>query len=102
MLTCGIAIALLGGVSGWTGCVSVRGPDEIKVNAGYRPARIDSSHLPPTRNHEEARHRLAEAYERNQYLEHKVEKLEKKNRKLKEQRDEYKRKYKREKDHNDD
>ena len=101
-LTCGTTAALLGIMLGGAGCLSVRGPDEINVNAGNRPGRIDSRHVPPTRDHEEARQRLAEAYERNRYLEHKVEKLEKKNREAKEERDEYKRKYKREKDRNDD
>lgn len=101
-LTRGMMVALLGVMLGGAGCLSVRGPDEISVNAGNRPRRIDSSHVPPTRDHEDARHMLAEAYERNRYLEHKVEKLEKKKRELKAERDEYKRKYKREKDRNDD
>lgn len=101
-LTRGMMVALLGIMLGGVGCLNVQGPDEINVDVGHRPKRIDSSHVPPTRNHEEARQRLAEAHERNRYLEHKVEKLEKKNRKLKEERDEYKRKYKREKDRNDD
>ncbi len=98
----GMTVVLLSGILGWTGCLSVRGTDDINVNAGNRPRRIDSSRVPTTRNHEDARQRLTEAYERNRYLEHKVEKLEKKNHEIKEERDEYKRKYKREKDRNDD
>ena len=101
-LTRGMTVALLGSLIGWAGCLNVRAPAEVNVDAGNRPRRIDSSRVPSTRNHEEARHRLAEAYERNRYLERKVEKLEKKNHKLKEERDEYKRRYKREKDRYDD
>jgi predicted RNase H-like nuclease (RuvC/YqgF family) len=97
-----MTVALLGIMLGSAGCLSVQGPEEINVSAGNRPRRIESSHVPTTRSHEEARRRLAEAYERNQYLEHKVEKLERENRELKNERDEYKRKYKREKDRNDD
>lgn len=101
-LTRRMTVALLGIMLGAAGCLNVQGPDEINVSAGNRPKRIDSGRVPTTRSHEEARRRLAEAYGRNQYLEHKVEKLEKKNRELKEERDEYKRKYKREKGRNDD
>lgn len=85
-----------------SGCVNVHGLEDIKVDVGRKPRRIDNSRLPPTHSHEEARQRLAEAYERNRYLEHKVEKLEADKRELKAERDEYKRKYKREKDRNDD
>lgn len=102
MTASGMTVALLGIMLGSTGCLSVQGPEEINVSAGNRPRRIESSHVPSSRSHEEARRRLAEAYERNQYLEHKVEKLERENRELEDERDEYKRKYKREKDRNDD
>ena len=78
------------------GCVSVKAPESINVN--NRPSRIDSSRVPKTRSHEEARQLLAEAYERNRYLESKVDKLERDKDELKEERDEYKRKYKRAKD----
>lgn len=74
------------------GCVSVKAPETITV--GNHPARIDSSSVPPTRSHEEARQLLAAAYERNRYLEAKVAKLERDKEELKEERDEYKRRYK--------
>lgn len=71
------------------GCVSLKAPERISVND--RPARVDSSRVPETRSHEEARQRLAEAYERNRYLEGKVERLERDKEELKRERDEYKR-----------
>lgn len=78
------------------GCVSVKAPETITV--GSHPSKIDSSRVPPTRSHEEARQLLAEAYERNRYLEAKVAKLERDKEELKEERDEVKRRYKRAKD----
>jgi hypothetical protein len=74
------------------GCVSVKAPETISV--GDHPRKIDSSRVPPTRSHEEARQLLGEAYERNRYLEAKVAKLEREKDELKEERDEYKRRYK--------
>lgn len=78
------------------GCVSVKAPETITV--GGHPGKIDSSRVPPTRNHEEARQLLSEAYERNRYLEAKVARLEREKDELKEERDEYKRRYERAKD----
>jgi hypothetical protein len=71
------------------GCVNVKAPERISVND--RPRRVDSSHVPPTRSHEEARQLLAEAYERNRYLEEKVARLERENDELEEERDAYRR-----------
>ena len=102
MMTRGAGLGLACGLFCWTGCVNVRGLEGINVDARHRPRRIDSSRVPPTHSHAEARQRLAEAYERNRYLEHKVGKLEDDKRKLKAQRDDYKRRYKREKKRHDD
>jgi len=74
------------------GCVSVKAPESISV--GDHPRRVDSSHVPPTQSHEEARQLLREAYERNRYLEAKVAELEREKKELKAERDEYKRRYK--------
>ncbi|MHC4477467.1 MAG: hypothetical protein ACYTEL_17605 [Planctomycetota bacterium] len=74
------------------GCVSVKAPERISI--GDHPRRIDSTRVPPTQSHEEARQLLAEAYERNRYLEAKVADLERDKQKLKAERDEYKRRYK--------
>jgi len=70
------------------GCVNVKAPEQIQI--GDRPGRLDTSHVPPTRNHAEARQRLAEAYERNRYLEAKVDELERKNDQLEDECDRYK------------
>ena len=96
-----VVIAAFTITPGLVGCVNVQAPD---VNVGSRPGRrqIDTSRLPPTRSHEEARQKLGEAYERIDYLEDKVGDLEKDKRKAKDERDEYKRKYKRAKDRYDD
>lgn len=75
-----------------SGCVSVKAPERINVND--RPARVDSSRVPPTSSHEEARQLLADAYERNRYLEGKVERLERDKDELKRERDDYKRRAK--------
>ncbi len=87
---------------GLAGCVNIDTPDQINVgsSSGRRP--IDSSRVPPTKSHEEARQKIAQSYERIRYLEAKVRDLEKDKDELKDKRDEYKRKYKREKDRHDD
>ena len=74
------------------GCVSVKAPEKISI--GDHPHRVDSTRVPRTRSHEEARQRLAEAHERIHYLEAKVTRLERDKEKLKTERDEYKRRYK--------
>jgi predicted RNase H-like nuclease (RuvC/YqgF family) len=74
------------------GCVSVKAPESISI--GDHPHRIDSSRVPPTQSHEEARQLLGETYERNRYLEAKVAELEREKKELKQERDEYKRRYK--------
>ena len=78
------------------GCVSVKAPESISV--GDHPRRIDSSRVPPTQSHEEARQLLGEAYERNRYLEAKVTELEREKEELEDERDEYKRQYEKARD----
>ena len=73
------------------GCISVGTPREISVNTdvGGRE-HVDTSSVPPTRDHEEARQRLAESYAEIRSLRSKVDKLERDKRDLKRERDEYK------------
>lgn len=85
-----------------SGCVSVKAPDEFYVANQGAPKRVDSSRVPPTSTHEEARRLLTEAYERNQYLEMKVGKLEQENRKLEAERDDYEERFERLKDRYED
>jgi TolA-binding protein len=94
----GLSAVLVLGVLA-AGCVSVKGPEKISI--GGHPNKVDSSHVPATRSHEEARRLLGEAYERNRYLESKVAKLEREKDELERERDEYERKYEREKDRHD-
>lgn len=96
-----VAALLVVGAS-LAGCINVKAPEQI--NVGSRPGRrsIDTSSVPPTRSHQEARQKLAQAYDRISYLEAKNDDLKEDKRELKEERDEYKRKYKREKDRHDD
>lgn len=75
-----------------TGCLIAKAPETISIGSHSR--RADSSRVPPTQSHEEARQLLGEAYERNRYLEAKVEELEREKEELKAERDEYKRRYK--------
>jgi len=92
-----VALVLVG-----LGCVNVKAPERIDVGGGG-PGRepIDTSRVPPTASHEEARQRLGEAYERIRYLEGKVHGLEEDKRDLKREKEEYKKKYEREKDRRD-
>ena len=81
------------------GCVNVKAPEEINVGSGRRP--VDASSVPATHSHDEARQRLAEAYDEIRYLNSKVHNLEDDKDKLKREKEEYKKKYEREKDRND-
>ena len=82
------------------GCVQA--PERIDIDLGGGRDRVDTSRVPPTSSHEEARQKLAEAYNRIDYLESKVEGLEKDKRGLKAEREEYKDRYEREKKRNRD
>ena len=87
----------------WTlaGCVAVRAPD-VTINTGPQPEQIDSSLVPPTDTHQEARAELVKAYNQIRYLEHRNARLRDKASEYREEREEYKRKYKRLKDRDDD
>ena len=98
-----LTLACVGCIGTFSGCgISVKAPEQINIANNNRPRRIDSSRVPATASHEEARQRLAECYERNRYLEKKVSRLEADKRKYKNERDEYEEKYEREKERYDD
>ncbi|HVP09931.1 MAG TPA: hypothetical protein VMV94_01950 [Phycisphaerae bacterium] len=80
-----------------SGCVNVKAPEQINVGTGpHHP--VDASQVPPTKTHEEARQKLAEAYAEIRYLQSKVADLEKDKKELKAQREEWEKKYKKLKD----
>jgi hypothetical protein len=70
-----------------SGCVSVKAPKEINIGSSSPPEKVDSSRVPDTRNHEEARDELRKAYRYVRYLEEEVEQLEDKAKKYKRERD---------------
>jgi hypothetical protein len=72
------------------GCVSVKAPERIEVDAGghSRPERVDSSRVPNPHTLEEARAELNKAYSNIQWLEDRVANLEKDKAKYKRERDE--------------
>jgi outer membrane murein-binding lipoprotein Lpp len=76
-----------------SGCVNVKAPEEINVGTG-RHQPVDASQVPPTKTHEEARQKLAEAYAEIRHLQSKVADLEKDKKELKAQREECEKKYK--------
>ena len=84
-----------------SGCVNVKAPKEIHVGHS-KPKRVDTSRVPKTHGESDCRQKLAEAYERLDYLEGKVDDLEDDKRELKREKEEYKKKYKRLKDRYDD
>jgi hypothetical protein len=86
---------LLAAVVCSSGCLEVRAPESIQIGSGPPPQRIDSSQVPPTSTHEEARAELVKAYRQIRYLEGE-------NARLRESRDKYKRKYKDIEDRYDD
>lgn len=81
-VTLGIAgLLLVLGLS--AGCVSVKAPEKIVVGSGSPPP-VDSSRVPATSTHEEARAELNKAYQNIQHL-------ERENQRLRQKADEYKR-----------
>ena len=71
------------------GCVSVTAPRSVEIGSS-RPEPVDSSRVPATASHEEARRELHKAYQNLQYLERENRQLEEKAAKYKRQRDECK------------
>ncbi|MBU0641193.1 MAG: hypothetical protein KKB50_20235 [Planctomycetes bacterium] len=71
-----------------TGCVTA--PERIDVRVGNGGERVDSSRVPATASHEEARQELHKAYRYIQQLERRVEDLKEEKAKYKHQRDDYK------------
>ncbi|MFQ6049259.1 MAG: hypothetical protein ACE5K7_07840 [Phycisphaerae bacterium] len=70
------------------GCMNIEAPREIRIGAGPTQAELDSTRIPKTTSHEQARQELRKAYYR-------IGQLERENARLRQQRDEYKAKYKR-------
>lgn len=71
-----------------SGCVSVKAPERITVgSSGSRP--VDTSRVPPTRDHADARERLAEAYARIDYLEDELRDCESDKREMKREMERY-------------
>lgn len=72
-------VALGLGMTGLTGCFSVKAPEQINIGSGSsRPEPVDSRRVPPTTSHEHARQELAKAYQNIQYLERENDKLRRK------------------------
>lgn len=69
-----------------TGCVSVKAPERVTVNAGG-PEPVDSSRLPATNSHAEAREELRKAYANLQHLERVSDRLDQKLEKCKRELD---------------
>jgi hypothetical protein len=84
------------------GCVNVKAPENIEIGSRRGHDPVDTSQVPENMSKEEARQKLAEAYERIKYLEGKVADLEKDKRELKKDKEELKDKYEREKKKNKD
>lgn len=99
LLVCVSIAAMLAGLAG---CVNVQAPERIEVGSSPGREPIDTSRVPPTGSHEEARRKIAEAYQRIDYLDRKVRDLKEDKEKYKDERDEYKDKYKRLKKRYDD
>jgi len=96
IVVAGIAVVVLDG-----GCVNVKAPEQISVGNGGS-SKIDSTRIPPTANHEEAKRELRRAYYEINRLKKEIEDLEEDKDELKAEREEYKRKYDRLKDRYDD
>jgi hypothetical protein len=95
------ATVVSAGVLTIVGCVNVKAPEEINIGGGGRGREpIDTSRVPPNMSPEEARQKLAEAYDRINYLEGKVRGLEKDKRELKDDLEKRKDELKREKKKN--
>ena len=85
----GLMAALVGLAGTSAGCLSVRMPERVEVGSS-RPEPVDSSQIPETSTHQEARAELHKAYENIQYLERENQRLHEKADKYKRERDQYK------------
>lgn len=93
LLTSGLVVVSLYSLFTMGGCVSLKAPENVHIANRNEPRRVDSRRVPLTSSHEDARQKLAEAYERNRYLEDKVQRLERDKRELKDELDDLKDKY---------
>jgi hypothetical protein len=84
------------------GCFSAKAPDNIYIGGGPRSADVDSSTVPRTRTHEEAKAELVKAYQQIRYLEHERARCKDKLEDAEERADEYENKYEDLKDRHDD
>jgi hypothetical protein len=89
-----LLVALGGLICMSAGCLNVRMPEKVEVGTA-QPEPVDSSRIPETATHEEARAELRKAYENIQYLEHENQRLHDKADKYKRERDQYKDRLKR-------
>ena len=69
------------------GCINLKAPERIDIG-GRNAEPVDSSRVPPTANHDEARRELTRAYQRIQQLERDNERLDRKAADYKRERDE--------------
>jgi hypothetical protein len=84
----------------WGGCVNI--DPNVKVDMRSRPEPVDSSRVPQTASHEEARRELNKAYQNIQWLERELARQERKKDEYKRERDRYKKQRDRYKDRLDD
>ncbi len=81
LLTAATAVLLLAG-----GCINVKAPEKISIGS-EPPPPVDSSRIPETTTHEEARAELVKAYQNIQYLERENSRLHAKADEYKHERD---------------
>jgi hypothetical protein len=84
------------------GCFSAKAPEKIYIGTGPQPADIDSSSVPHTETHEQARAELIKAYQQIRYLEDRYDRCRSKLEDARAEADEYEEKYERLKDQRDD
>jgi predicted RNase H-like nuclease (RuvC/YqgF family) len=89
-------------LSAHAGCLNVQAPERVYVGGGPQPEKVDSSRVPETRTHEEARAELTKAYRQIQYLEHENQRLTRKLDDAKAKKEEAERKYEKLKDKHKD
>ncbi len=98
LLTIGVCLA----AAITAGCLSVRAPENIQIGSGPRSADVDSSTIPQTRTHEQAKAELVKAYQQIRYLEHQNDRCKDKLEDARERAEEYEDKYERLEDKYDD